>query len=138
MKVRRLLRRCLEKDPKRRLRDIGDAWTLLEEPAAEQQPTARQRRSWLGWLVAGLLAVAALPLAFVHFREKPPVAEPVRFLIPPPEKSSFRTLPSLSPDGRRIAFSATGPDGRTVLWVRALDSPEAQPLAEVRRLPRRR
>lgn len=31
--VRRLLRACLEKDPKKRLRDIGDVWRLLEEPA---------------------------------------------------------------------------------------------------------
>src|SRR6202522_2185941 len=48
--VRRLLKSCLEKDPKRRLRDIGDVWRMLEEPA-ETQP-ARSRQSWIPWAAA--------------------------------------------------------------------------------------
>jgi eukaryotic-like serine/threonine-protein kinase len=44
VKVRRLLRRCLEKDPKKRLRDIGDAWELLEDTSAPSGgATARER-----------------------------------------------------------------------------------------------
>src|SRR5271170_2756089 len=54
VKVRRLLRSCLEKDPKKRLRDIGDAWDLLEEPAA-----TAPSRSRLGWTVAAVLAIVA-------------------------------------------------------------------------------
>jgi eukaryotic-like serine/threonine-protein kinase len=54
--VRRLLRKCLEKDPKRRLRDIGDAWELLEETAVA--PPARARHSWLPWTAAAAFALA--------------------------------------------------------------------------------
>src|SRR4029077_13533139 len=48
--VRRLLRKCLEKDPKRRLRDIGDAWDLLD---ADRPTPPRSPRAWIGWGVAG-------------------------------------------------------------------------------------
>src|SRR5260221_7023382 len=53
--VRRLLRRCLEKDPKKRLRDIGDAWDLLD---ADRPAPARSQR-WIGWSVAGAIGVGA-------------------------------------------------------------------------------
>ena len=52
--TRRLLRRCLEKDPKKRLRDIGDAIPLLEDGG----PVATARRGRLPWTVAALFAVA--------------------------------------------------------------------------------
>jgi eukaryotic-like serine/threonine-protein kinase len=121
-KAERLLRRCLEKDPKRRLRDIGDAWPLLEDAPATQP--APRGWPWLGWAVAALLAAAGLPLAFVHFREKPRVAEPVRFQIPLPAGSGQF---GLSPDGRWLAFMVQGAQGRA-LWLRALDSLESRPL----------
>jgi eukaryotic-like serine/threonine-protein kinase len=54
-KVRRLLESCLQKDPKKRLRDIGDAWKLLDD---EQAAPARSRTAVLGWIAAGLLAIA--------------------------------------------------------------------------------
>jgi Tol biopolymer transport system component len=121
-KVQPLLRRCLEKDPKRRLRDIGDAWPLLEDTPASQQ--ASRRRPW-GWVVAALLAVVGLSLAFIHFREKAPVAERVRFQISLPVGS---TQFGLSPDGRWLAFVVQGAEAGT-LWVRALDSLESRPLS---------
>src|SRR5262249_43268814 len=46
--VRRLFRKCLEKDPKRRLRDIGDAWDLLDADRPAPRPA---RRAWIGWSV---------------------------------------------------------------------------------------
>jgi Tol biopolymer transport system component len=128
--AQRMLRKCLEKDPKQRLRDIADAWALLDAaPAA--QPVSR-RRSWLGWGVAALLFVVLLvsvPLALVHFREKPSVAEPVRFQIPMPEKVTLGAGAfALSPDGHQLVFAPAGSDGVTRLWVRSLDSLEARQL----------
>ena len=126
-KTRRLLRKCLEKDPKRRLRDIGDAWELLEEAVEAQAHGLRHR--WLPWaaVVAILVAVGQ---AVVHFRETPPQPAPMRFQIPAPEKASFADSGmALSPDGRRLAFIANGADGRGMVWVRALDSVAAQALA---------
>jgi Tol biopolymer transport system component len=52
--------------------------------------------------------------------------EPVRFQIAAPEKTVFGNYVAPSPDGRRLAFTATGMDGRTSLWVRALDSLDAR------------
>ncbi len=133
-RVRRLLQRCLEKDPKKRLRDIGDAWELLEEVGqghalpAESQGMAL--RHWLWPSVAGVATLALAALAFIHFREKAPAApEPVRFQIPAPEKGSFMSGLSVSPDGRRIAFPVRGPDGRISLWVHSLGSLESRLLA---------
>ena len=126
VKVQRLLGRCLEKDPKKRLRDIGDVWQLLEEkPVASTQP----RRAWLAWGVAALFCAGFSVLALLHFRElPPPEPEQIRFQVLAPEKTSFTSFFSLSPDGRKVAFTARGADG-THLWVRSLDSLEARSLA---------
>jgi Tol biopolymer transport system component len=75
-----------------------------------------------------MLLVALAALAYVHFREKPPVAELMRFQIPTPEKVSLGNQLSLSPDGRRLAFTARSADGVTQIWVRSFDTLEARPL----------
>jgi eukaryotic-like serine/threonine-protein kinase len=132
--VRRLLKRCLEKDPQKRLRDIGDAMALLEEapppPAAPVTVAPPSPLGKLAWVVAALALLAAGALAFVHFRETPPVAETVRFTAPLPDNVNFTIVGifTLSPDGRKLAFSATGSDGVPRIWIRSLDSLTAQPL----------
>jgi Tol biopolymer transport system component len=136
MRVRVLLQRCLQKDLRQRLQAMGDARIALEEvlsgaPEAASTlvlPVGRQRL-WLAWGVAAVLFVMLSALAFVHFREKPvPPAQLLRYEIFPPEKSSFGTDFALSPDGRHLAFQATGQDGRTQLWVRDFDSLMSRPL----------
>ena len=126
-----LLQRCLEKDPQKRLRDIGDMELLLAKPTAlpvQTLPTPRHR-SWLPWCIAAFLLLALMPANILHFRESPPARTAVRFQIPPPEKASFDpTNLDLSPDGRKLAFTATGADGRVQVWVRSFDSLDAQPL----------
>jgi len=77
--TRKLLRRCLEKDPKKRLRDIGDAWDLLEDgsvPAETAVAVPRLRCLWPG--VAALFALGFAALAFLHFREQQPERPLVR------------------------------------------------------------
>jgi serine/threonine-protein kinase len=63
-KAQRLLRLCLEKDAKLRLRDIGDAKELLEEPAQAESPAHRK----LPWAVAVLTTVAAMVLGALLWR----------------------------------------------------------------------
>lgn len=63
--VRRLLQRCLDKDPKRRLRDIGDALPLVEAPAIGAAHTRR-----LPWALATAAVTALAALSVVHFRSR--------------------------------------------------------------------
>jgi Tol biopolymer transport system component/predicted Ser/Thr protein kinase len=135
IQVRRLLKRCLEKHPQRRLRDIGDAMALVEEAPPPSSapviaPASPSLMGKLGWGVASLAVIAAAALAFVHFRETPPVTETVRFKAALPENVNFTNngISALSPDGRKLAFSAVGSDGVPRVWIRALDSLVAQPL----------
>jgi serine/threonine protein kinase len=131
--VRKLLRRCLEKDPKQRLRDIGDARSLLEEGGTEiRRPATRSPAPHRAAMGALVLALAAL--SFLHFRETPPEARAVTTAILPPDSATFDfatnpNLPAISPDGRRLVFGARSADGKTQLWIRPLNSRTAQPLA---------
>jgi len=75
-----------------------------------------------------VFALAAVAVSVVHFREQAPVAEPVRFQVPPPAKNNFDIYLALSPDGRRLAFTATGTDGLIRIWVRDLETLEARPI----------
>jgi eukaryotic-like serine/threonine-protein kinase len=139
-RVRVLLQRCLQKDPKQRLQAIGDARISLDEvlagtpepssAAATPVSTPPWRRA-LPWIAAGVLAAAAVLFAFLNFREKPTApADMVRFTTPLPEKTTAPPIVpfALSPDGRQLAFGANGPDGILRLWIRSLDSLEARSL----------
>ena len=133
--LRNLLKRCLDRDVKTRLRDIGEARVALTQPLAPEpdaagQPVAQPRRSWPGWLAAGLILLLSLPLAFVHFREAPPEAPMVRATILPPENTHPAVgVPILSPDGRRLVFGARDKDGKVRLFLRQLSTLTAQPLS---------
>jgi Tol biopolymer transport system component len=135
-----LLRRCLDRDVKARLRDIGEARIAIqryladplgarESSAVAAAPVDRPMLTIAALGVAAIAVTVAAGLAFVHFRERPAVAAAVRFQMMPPEQTTFQSIGVLSPDGRRIAFEAPGPSGRPVLWVRSLDALEARPLA---------
>ena len=132
--IRELLRRCLDRDVKSRLRDIGEAriviQTYLSQPSgatALSDNGTRVRLSWLPWAIAGVAVAGAL--AGVVLLQKPPPKSPViRFQIHEPEKTRFGVRLTLSPDGRRLAFTAIDADRATRVWVRSLDSLEARPL----------
>ena len=132
-KLGKLLRLCLTKDPRLRLRDIGDVRALIDD--ASIAPGAEPRHSLLPWALAAAMGLALAVLAAIHFRERPlgPMTAPpvVRFQIAPPGGGAFygRSL-ALSPDGRQLAFTARTKSGRSLLWVRALDSPEARALPD--------
>jgi serine/threonine protein kinase len=129
-KVQPLVRRCVEKDPKKRLRDIGDAFALLETAPAS---ASLKQRSWLAWSAAVLFFIAAGALALMHFHEESPSVEPVCFQIPFPDKFSTDDYGAfaVSPDGHTLAFRATSQEGVHRLWLRALNSWEARPLPDI-------
>jgi hypothetical protein len=122
-KVRPLLRRCLERDPKKRLRDISGVELLLEEIPAPQ-PARKTGASRLWMIAAGLLALTAIGFGTLAFREYPEEPRLLKLSMPTPDKSDFSipgTIPQISPDGRHIVFAPVI-EGQSDLWVRDLDS----------------
>ncbi len=134
VEFRRLIAKCLQKDPQKRLRDIGDweAYLGESETTSEVAPRWNQRPAlWMGATAA--FALVAVGLAFVHFREAPPSPRQLTALatIPSPPNTPPGFV-ALSPDGRMLAVG----DSRS-LYVRALDSPHWRRLsnAELPRAP---
>jgi serine/threonine protein kinase len=128
--VQRLLRECLQKDPRKRLRDIGDVWRLLEgvvPPGAGPADPTVQPTQWLWPSIAALLLLSTAALGFVHFRDKPPAVAPMRFEIALPPKSILNEF-AVSPDGRKLVFNVRRADGRASLWLRSIDSLQAREL----------
>ena len=133
--VRRLLARCLERDPRRRLRDIGEARLALDEKTLADEPVATARGAAssglaraLPWAVAaGALALAAWALSQTGART--PATQPIVHL-------DVAFPPGVEPMGGRQGGIAIAPDGSTIamvgfkdgqrrLFVRRLDAPGA-------------
>ena len=134
--VRPLLRRCLDRNVKTRLRDIGEARVEIDkllsgatpaQPAAARSP--RRRASWLPWAVA--LAASALTLAVAawFFRAEPD-RDVVEFQIPQPEQGRYTRL-AISPDGRKIIMIHAGIVGGARFYLRRIDSSELRPIAAI-------
>ncbi len=128
--IRELLRRCLDRDVKTRLRDIGEARVVLSRSMEEAAPTLRAavpRHSALApWIAAAALLLAA-GLAWVHFRETPAVAPLVRteLTLPPGVAPRYG---SLSPDGTRMVTEGVARDGRSQLYLRPLSATAFTPI----------
>ena len=136
-RFRKLVGRCLDRNPKDRLRDIGEARFWLEEAAATQAPAVSPRglRSRLGfvpWGVVCVLGLALAALATVHLREKPPAPAATRFEIEPPEKGTRLVYAVPSPDGSQMALAGFAATGAFRLWNRSLASGEVRLLGDVR------
>jgi serine/threonine protein kinase len=133
--IRRVLHRCLEKDPSRRLHDIADARIEIEdglsnrdEARGRARPHARLR------MLAGVLALTAGGIALgwwlhsVSGRDQP-ASRTTRFTWALPDGLGLDSPPTISPDGQLVAFTAR-PDagGPSKLYVRSLSQLVAQPL----------
>jgi len=143
--IRRLLARCLEKDPKRRARDIGDVRFEIDETMARGSSDARSAESASGparlagatrartiawavlWAVLSASLAAGLAWSGVWPPARPFEPRPLRVSIVHTEGSEV-AAPAISPDGRRVAYRARRGDGMPLLWVRDLASGESQSL----------
>jgi serine/threonine-protein kinase len=132
--VRRLLRRTLDKDPARRLRDIADVRHDLDDArgdapdAGAMAPAASTRGGrWQGVTLAAALAVLASTITGIavwRTRPSPAAAPTSRFsitLTPLRFSATQRTVVAISPDGRTLAFSAGPPSG---IYLRRMDALE--------------
>lgn len=130
--VRTLLIRCLEKDPRRRLRDIGDvSFDLGEMPPPAQERPQTVGRSTTPWLLAAAMTVvAAAALAVWGLSPRERISSPeVQFDLATPEVADpiFLSSVALSDDGRQLLFAADS-DGQPHIWLRPIDSAAARPL----------
>ena len=148
-RVQELLRRCLQKDAKRRLQAIGDARIEIEEALAATAATTVtdkggvqsrtvlrtvQRRGVLAGLAAVIVAFVA-GVATWKLKSAPPSAPlPIsRFTITLPTGQRLaepdQPAVALSPDGSRLVYAASA-GGVQQLYLRAMDSVESRPIAE--------
>ena len=124
--LRALIARCLVKDPRQRLRDIGDGRQLLDDliagrsdaslapHAAPAQATPAGRPAWQSIAILGLVAIAAALAGWFARPASPATVLRLSIALPPGEKAT--TVPAISPDGRLIAYAA----GRTLRVVATL------------------
>jgi serine/threonine-protein kinase len=135
--VRRLLGRCLDRDPRTRLRDIGEARVALSSPAlatsaSSSAPGAPSRglRAPI-WVTAAVAIVSAVAAALVFRGERPPAPPVARFDVSPPPGTTLslaiRPAVSISSDGSTIVFAAAR-DGVTRLYRRRRGDGDAAPL----------
>jgi serine/threonine protein kinase/Tol biopolymer transport system component len=136
--IQRLLRRCLEKDPKLRLHDMGDAGLDLHDaltsPRAHEAPLtadAGSNRKLFAGLAAGL-AIGAGVAAALLWRSTPETIPPapaqIRFSIDTPPMPSPHSM-AISPDGRSVAFTAfVRPNRSAMLFVRRIGALDSQPV----------
>ncbi len=141
VRVRRLIERCLERDPKQRLRDIGEARIALDAkpdpeaaPVVAQAAPARAERSTLVfWVGAAVVAVAAAAGGWLFARTSvaAPAVARLSITLPVPLSDAGigrRQNIAMSPDGKTLAFVGIL-DGKDILFVRAIDQLESKPLS---------
>jgi len=149
-RVREVIARCLERDPKRRLRDIGEARLALDPAAGEVStygvpPVAageaalttppRRPPTFLPWILAGVSLAIAATAGTMWFRSAnaPRATERLRLEIGPPPGEEFVVESNagaevIAPDGSMVVFAAQGPAVRR-LYVRSLVTGEARPIS---------
>jgi Tol biopolymer transport system component len=137
--LQRLLASCLEKDPKKRLRDIGDVWRLLDDGQAQSQAEAPPQaaslphadgKKWLWPSIAGLCAIAAIAAVVLWAPWRAAPSRPLRRLVVDLGAGvALRPIANgtvaISPDGTRLAYAARVAGGPIRLFIRRLDQTKA-------------
>jgi serine/threonine-protein kinase len=128
--ARRLLERCLEKNSKRRLRDIGEAQYLLEAPP--QAVSAPRGSLWWKIAAAALTVVLVIALWGVWRVPRPTVHPLMRLMVDlgvgMAVDSSVGPPFAIAPDSSRLAYVSRDSNSKTHLFVRALDRSNSMPL----------
>jgi serine/threonine protein kinase/Tol biopolymer transport system component len=134
--LRRVLRRCLQKQPRDRFHDIADVRLELgeapetEASTSEMAPRSPWPRRALPWTLALAAAGVAAWLGLRSSDERSLPRTVVASILPPPGAEFIveRGL-ALSPDGGRLVFAARDDQGASALWLRSLDNSAARKLA---------
>ncbi len=140
--MERAVNRCLAKEPDDRWQTARDLELELKwiagsgsQSAVAAPVIARNKiRELVAWIVAGVCALAAVTFGVLHWSHTPEKPRVVRSYVKATLSSGFLFSGqvsgfALSPDGLRLAYVALNANGKGGLWVRPLDSLQAQPLA---------
>jgi Tol biopolymer transport system component len=131
------IRKCLAKTPDDRWQSAADLKSELnwivesgsQPGAAVSVVTGHKRRERVAWIVAVISAVALVAALVAYIRLatlRPPLL--IASVVAPPGTRPLR-LPRISPDGKTLLLVLTDTQGKTLLWLRPLNSPSAEPLA---------
>jgi serine/threonine protein kinase len=129
--MQRLVRSCLVKDARMRVRDIGDARLLLAESVPDAPQDRKPSLPRFAWGIFTALTLTLIAMGLLLWRRLPPSeTQVIRFQIDPPEGGQFvfgnnRGGIAMSPDGRTVAFAASV-GGKVSLWARPLDATAAR------------
>jgi eukaryotic-like serine/threonine-protein kinase len=125
--------RCIADNPDDRWQNAHDLllqlrWIAQEGGGSASRPV-RSRKIVHSILLIGLLAVL-LATALLAIRSRPkPSADLMRFPIYAPPNRIFLSPGNVSPDGRMVGFIADDDKGNRLIWIRRLESGDAEPLA---------
>lgn len=138
--VRHLLRRCLERDPHRRLRDIGEARVALEDVASGEldegialetrgplSPRGAMAKSSVKLVVELAVVAALVGIALVGWLRRAAPTAPVPIRIHALTYSGSDSDPTASPDGKLVAFTSRR-DGTARIWIKQLAGGGEAPL----------
>jgi serine/threonine protein kinase len=128
-----LVTTCLIKDPADRRQTAHDVLLQLEWVAGNHTdvtPPSRRagRQSWK-WLAAAVALLSGSVGVTWYLTAREPIQHAIRASIVLPETAPNESFPAISPDGSRLAFTARGPAGLTVLWIRPLESSTSVPIS---------
>jgi len=141
-----IVERCLSKEPADRYgstRDLARELALLRQHLSEmtsgaavgpsRSAIAGRRRDVLPWTIAGVLLLGVLALVIRQGSHRMPDAGPIRFSVPPPTNGAFSffvedSFLAVSPDGSRLAYVASDPQGGQRIFVRQLSDAVARPI----------
>src|SRR5262245_34813481 len=139
--LERIVNHCLEKSPDERFHSANDLGFAIESLSGSGQmspstataishlpPLKRQRRELFAWIATGFCLLGMIGLAVLYFQRSRADNRPMRFVVALPDKATDLAFPIISPDGQTLAFVATT-DGRRKIYVRPIDSINAQPLS---------
>ena len=143
-RLRNVVEKALEKGPGDRYQSMRELVVDLRRAVRQEAgqstvnavaaPVAAPKHPWLVWGMSSILLVAALGASIFYLRSQP-IAEPITYVILPPEGGEFAAyetpdydVMNISPDGKSIAFAGTV-EGRTQIWIQERSSVSPRALA---------